>query len=180
MLLFAAGAVAVLLLAAAIDLLVRVSARRYGGWSWRQLTRYLVEQPNWWQTWYPRGLRVRDSVWERLPFSMKLLRTLVWLELIVLPAGGLLVLFVIPTFEALIRYEGAAGFPLFILVLTRVVTYSVRWAIYALPVTVALLVWKFHRWGTEQNIPLLALIGGLFNLQGSHWQGSPVRAILRD
>jgi len=114
---FSAVAVILLLVAAVADVLVRMGIRLKRGRSWRQLGRFLLGQPDWWQAWYPRSLRVRDSVWDRLPFSMKLLRTLVW---------------------------------------------------------------KFPRWHAEHGISRLELSGSLFNLRGSYWQGSRVRAILRD
>ena len=106
---------------------------------------------------------------------MKLLRTLVWLQLIIIPAGGVLALFVVPTFQSLLEFSGQEV-PLAITGLL----YAVRGALYALPVTVVLMAWKGHVWQAEHGIPTPALLGSLFNLRGSYWQGSPVRAILRD
>lgn len=168
-------AVVILLAAAAVDLLARAAVRLYRGRSGRELARYLVGQPVWWQTWYPRGLRVRDSVWDRLPLSMKVLRTLVWLELIVAPVSNILALFVIPTFQTMIWGLGREV-PLVITGLVHTAIWSRR----SLPFVAVLLVVLFWRWRARHGIPLRALFASLFNLRGSYWQGSPARAILRD
>jgi hypothetical protein len=164
-----------LLFAALLDLLVRVVSRRSRGHPWRRIGHYVFGQPDWWQTWYPRALRVRDSVWGRLPTSMKLLRTLIWLELIILPAGGILTVFVLPTFQTMFASVGQP-WPL---VLTAV--YNATYAAwYALPVTVGLLVWKWYQWRKEHGVTGRALLGSLFNLRGDYWQASRMRVILED
>jgi hypothetical protein len=58
-------------------------------------------EPTWWRTWYPRPLRDPASVWDRLPLTLKVTRTAIWLGLLLLPAGFVLVVFVIPTFQKL-------------------------------------------------------------------------------
>lgn len=49
------------------------------------------------RSWYPRALRHPASVWDRLPPELRVMRTAIWLEFLVLPAGFLLDLFVLPT-----------------------------------------------------------------------------------
>ncbi len=171
---FAMTAVGVLLFAAIADLVVRVIVRMYRGRSWLELVRYVLGQPEWWQTWYPRRLRVRDSVWDRLPFSMKLLRSLVWVELIVLPTASILAFVVIPTFQSMFQSAGRE-IPLSV----SIVAVAYQWALYLLPVTLGLLVWKVYAWKKTHDVPAAASLASLFNLKGSYWQGSPARAILR-
>ena len=118
---------------------------------------------------------MRDSVWDRLPVSMKIVRTLVWLQLIILPAGWVLATFVVPTFQTMLESAGREV-PFAITGLL----YAVQGALYTLPVTVGLMGWKGHVWQREHDIPTIDLLGSLFDLRGSYWQGSPARAILRD
>ena len=168
----------VLAIVAVLDGAGRAGIHLLQGRPWRHVRLFLLGQPNWWQTWYPRSLRVPDSVWDRLPFSMKVLRTLVWLELILLffePAGWTLVIFVIPTFQS---WSASIGRELPLLI--RVFVFVTYWGLYALPVIAAVLWWQFRYWHTKHAISVLVLFVSLFNLRGSYWQGSPARVILRD
>jgi hypothetical protein len=114
-------------------------------------------------------------VWDRLPLSIKLLRTLVWLELIIVPAGWVLLAFVIPTFE---NMYGSVGRDLPLLI--RMYVTTVTWAGYMAPFTAAFLWWQVTRWHARHGVPALAFLPSLFNLRGSYWQGSPVRVMLKD
>ncbi|HUF29250.1 MAG TPA: serine/threonine-protein kinase, partial [Gemmatimonadaceae bacterium] len=172
---YARNGVWVLLLAAAIDLGVRIAVRVSKGRSWSQVVRFLLGQPDWWQTWYPRPLRVRDSVWDRLTFGMKALRTLAWFQWMLLPFGSVVVLFVLPTFRSLARDSGIA-LPLSL----RAFNALVVWSSYALFGTLALLWWQLRQARIKHNVPMLAFLRSLLNLRGSYWQGSPARAMLRD
>ena len=106
---------------------------------------------------------------------MKLLRTLIWLELIILPAGGLLTVFVLPTFRSVFAAVGRP-WPVAMTVVHNA-TYA---AWYALPFTIGLFAWYARKWQKGHRITGRALLGSLFNLRGDHWQASPMRVILED
>jgi hypothetical protein len=56
---------------------VAVLARlRFQGFPIRETQRALWAQPLWWRFWYPRSLRLPNSVWDRLPASVRRMRTL--------------------------------------------------------------------------------------------------------
>jgi hypothetical protein len=120
-------------------------------------------------------LRIPDSVWDRLPFAMKLLRSLFWVELIVDPSGWVLLVFVFPTFQAVMHGMGRS-LPLPISAFAIVVQV----ATYALPVTLLALGWQFQRLRRTYSLSRAAFWGSLFNLRGGYWQGSPARVMLRD
>jgi hypothetical protein len=42
----------------------------------RTITRKALQQPDWWRGWYPRSLRRRGDVWDRLPRELRRLRIL--------------------------------------------------------------------------------------------------------
>jgi tRNA A-37 threonylcarbamoyl transferase component Bud32 len=67
-----------------IGTMLRARPSRTDG-TWRPAWRAGFGQPRWWQAWYPRWLRSADSAWDRMPFGVKLLRTLLWLDVAVIP-----------------------------------------------------------------------------------------------
>ena len=149
--------------------------RRRRGQPSRRILRSLFGQPNWWQAWYPAALRTADTVWSRLPFSMKLLRTLLWMEAIILPAGQVLAIFVIPTFEHA-AHDVAGQSP----VLLRAFVGLVWTLTFIAPVALGLFLWYGWRYRKQHGVSWTAFIASLITLRGSHWQGSPARVILRD
>lgn len=106
---------------------------------------------------------------------MKLLRTLVWIELVLVPAGAVLVAYVIPTFRQLVA-SLERGLPLLLQVLGPLVTL----AAYALPLVGGFLWWEMWRWHKQHDVPQSAFLWSLFNLRGNYWQGSRVRVMLKD
>ncbi len=59
-----------------------VSLRREG-FDVRAIARKGLQQPDWWRGWYPRSLRRRGDVWDRLPRYLRRLR-IVWSAAIIL------------------------------------------------------------------------------------------------
>lgn len=55
----------------AVVLVVRL---RVEGLDLRNITLKALQQPNWWRSWYPRSLRRRGDVWDRLPRTMRQFR----------------------------------------------------------------------------------------------------------
>ncbi|MGH9409425.1 MAG: protein kinase domain-containing protein [Vicinamibacterales bacterium] len=56
-----------------IAIIVRL---RLEGMDARTIALKAMQQPNWWRAWYPRGLRRRGDVWDRLPRAVRRFRTL--------------------------------------------------------------------------------------------------------
>ena len=87
MLPIAAIALIVLMAAALLGVAFRIVghvARRAPGTA---ILNDILGEPTWWRTWYPRTLRDPASVWDRLPPTLKVTRTAIWLGLLLLPAG---------------------------------------------------------------------------------------------
>lgn len=119
---------------------------RKSGLAWPAVRQRLFLQPRWWQMWYPRRLRDPSSVWDDMPFSMKAMRTVVWLSI---PAA-VFALPIIFVSGGLLRFVGGAGIPLplpFRLVMWQ--SHALRW-----PLFIGLL-------GVAVGVPILATKRGV-------------------
>jgi predicted Ser/Thr protein kinase len=78
---------------------------RSGGYGWGESQRAFWTEPSWWPAWYPRRLRRRGNVWDRLPASARAMRW--WFA--ALP----LLFFLMPMAIIAGRFEVGPGKPLF-------------------------------------------------------------------
>ena len=74
--------------------LARIAIVVWGGGSWTSALRAALGQPRWWQAWYPRALRHPANIWDKMPFSIKALRTLLAIDLAAIPLALPLMYFV--------------------------------------------------------------------------------------
>jgi hypothetical protein len=158
-----------------VGVVVRVVAQLVRRTPWTKILRIMLGEPTWWRTWYPRTLRDPGSVWDRLPTSLKLLRTFVWLELLLLPAGVVLVVFVTPTFEVVFASLGLAS-PLIMDLLGSAVTIGG----YLLPVILLAAVVQGRRWQTDLGLPRLVAFNALFSVNRHFWRDTDARRLLLD
>jgi len=123
-------------------------------------------QPRWWQPWYPRFLRSRDSAWDRMPAGIKALRTVLWLVLAALPLAAPLTAFVpqlgaiaagaglavpLPARLAFAAADFARQAPLYgalIIIAAGVAWYSLTRRVRVLDVVRLLLTWCTAAWET--------------------------------
>jgi hypothetical protein len=169
-----ADAIVVLMVAALVGVVVRVIVQVVRHASWTRILRTILGEPSWWRTWYPRVLRDPASVWDRLPPALKVLRTVFWLELLLLPAGFLLAIFVLPTFEAVFASLGMA-FPL----MMRTVTLAVTIGVYVLPLFAVAAVVQGRRWRAEHGLSPMVAFGTLFSVSPDFWQDTEAGKLLR-
>ncbi|HXI14426.1 MAG TPA: protein kinase [Thermoanaerobaculia bacterium] len=66
-----------------------VASLRFQGFPVALAQRVIWTEPSWWPFWYPRGLRRRSNVWDRLPRSVQRLR---WFTVTLLPWTASMVL----------------------------------------------------------------------------------------
>ena len=161
--------------AAGVGLVIRVvfyAARRA---SWPTIMRRILGEPTWWRTWYPRALRDSASVWDRLPVTLKLLRTVFWLELLLLPAGFVLAIFVIPTFQLVFASIGVAS-PLAM----RVFLTLVEIGGYLLPVVSVGAIVQLWRWQAKLGLSPLLAISAFFSVDPDFWRDTDARLLLKD
>jgi hypothetical protein len=169
-----ANAIIVLMVAAFVGVVVRVVVQVVRRASWTRVLRTILGQPSWWRTWYPRALRDPSSVWDRLPPTLKVLRTVFWLELLLLPAGFLLAIFVLPTFEVVFASLGMA-FPL----MMRTVTFAVTIGGYVLPLFAVAAVVQGRRWRATYGLPRMVAFSALFSVSQDFWRDTEARLLLR-
>lgn len=168
------NAILALLAIAGFGVVVRLTVHAVRRVSLQTVMRTILGEPTWWRTWYPRALRTPDSVWDRMPLPLKTIRTLVWLELLLLPAGFFLAIFVIPTFQAVYASIGVVA-PLAM----RMYLTAVEIGSYALPavfVAALALGWK---WRTKYDLPLLVVVCAFFAGSREFWQDTDARMLLR-
>lgn len=133
----------------------------------------ILGEPTWWRTWYPRTLRDPASVWDRLPPMLKVTRTAIWLGLLLLPAGVVLVVFVLPTFQVLYRILGFQ-FPSMMHSYTLVVTA----AGYVLPVVILAGLVQASRWHARHGLPRWVSLTALFSVSQDFWRDTDARKLL--
>jgi hypothetical protein len=168
-----ADGIIVLMVAAFVGVVVRVVVQVVRGASWNKILRTILGQPSWWRTWYPRIVRDPASVWDRLPPTLKVMRTVFWLELLLLPAGVLLAIFVLPTFEAVFASIGVQ-FPSMMRTFTFVVTIG-GWV---LPLLAVAAVVQGRRWHATYGLPPMVAFNALFSVSQDFWRDTDARRLL--
>lgn len=163
--LFAAAGVGVLLRA------IFYAARRV---PWTTIVKRILGEPTWWRTWYPRSLRDSASVWERMPLALKLLRTGVWLELLLLPAGFILVIFVTPTFQAVYASIGVES-PLAMRLFATLVSIGG----YLLPVVLVGAIVQYRSWRTKLGLSAQLGFRAFFSVDPDFWRDTDARLLLK-
>jgi type II secretory pathway component PulF len=119
-------------------------------------------------------LRDPASVWDRLPPVLKVMRTVIWLELLLLPAGFVLAIFVIPTFQALYSSIGVE-FPL----MMRTFMSAVVIGGYVLPVLLLAALVQGWRWHVRHGLSLTVAFSALFSVNRDFWRETEARQLLR-
>jgi hypothetical protein len=169
------NAILYLFAAAAVGVIVRAifyAARRA---SWTTIVKRILGEPTWWRTWYPRFLRDPASVWDRMPLSLKLLRTGIWLELLLLPAGLILVTFVTPTFQTVYASIGVAS-PLAM----RSYATLVNVGGYLLPVVLVGMIVQYRHWRTTLGLSSSVALSAFFSNNPNHWQNTSAYMVLNN
>jgi hypothetical protein len=168
-----ANAIIVLLVASFVGIMARVVGQVVRQASWTAILRDILGQPSWWRTWYPRILRDPASVWDRLPPTLKVMRTVLWLELLLLPAGVILAVFVIPTFQAVFASLGMQ-FPL----MMRTFSFAVSLGGYALPLVIMAALVQGRRWHARHGVPGMVAFKALFSVNRDFWRDTEARQLL--
>ena len=174
-LLLVPNAIIVLLAFAGVGVVVRVAARVFQGDSGTRILRVMLGEPTWWRTWYPRMLRAPGSVWDRLPLSLKVMRTVIWLELLLLPAGFVLTVFVTPTFRVVFEIVGL-GFPV-IMGMFESAVVVVGWI---LPVAALSALVQGRRWRVGLGLPRMVAFRAFFSVSPEFWRDTDARRLLGD
>ena len=170
-----ASSIVVLMVAAAVGVVARAVAQVVRRASWTTILRDILGEPTSWRTWYPRSLRDPASVWDRLPPTLKVARTVIWLELLLLPAGFVLAVFVLPTFQAVYASIGVE-LPL----MMRTFHVAVTIGGYVLPlITVAALV-QGWRWCARTGLPRMVAFNAFFSVSRDFWRDTEALKLLRD
>jgi hypothetical protein len=168
------NAIIALFVAAGVGVVARVVVQIVRRTSWTNTLRAILGEPTWWRTWYPRTLRDPASVWDRLPPVLKVMRTVIWLELLLLPAGFVLAIFVIPTFQALYSSIGVE-FPL----MMRTFMSAVVIGGYVLPVLLLAALVQGWRWHVRHGLSLTVAFSALFSVNRDFWRETEARQLLR-
>jgi hypothetical protein len=169
------NAIIALFVAAGVGVVARIVVQVVRRASWTNILRSMLGEPTWWRTWYPRVLRHPGSVWDRLPPALKLMRTVIWLELLLLPAGVLLAVFVLPTFQAVYASLGVR-FPL----MMSTFMSAVEIGGYVLPVILLAALVQGRRWHTRRGLRLTVAFNAFFSVSRDFWQDTDARQLLRN
>ena len=162
-----------LLAFAGVGVAVRVAALLFRRASLLETLRAILGEPTWWRTSYPHVLRSPGNVWDRLPTTLKVLRTLIWLELLLLPAGFVLVVFVTPTFEVVYASVGAP-FPLLLGMFISAVSIGG----YLLPMILLGAVLQGRRWRGRLGLPGLVAFNAFFSVSPDFWRNTDAKRLL--
>jgi len=168
------NAIIALFVAAVVGVVARVVVQIVRRTSWTNTLRAILGEPTWWRTWYPRSLRDPASVWDRLPPELKVMRTVIWLELLLLPAGFVLIVFVLPTFQAVYSSIGV-DFPL----MMRTFMSAVVIGGYVLPVLLLAALVQGWRWHVRHGLSLTVAFSALFSVNRDFWRETEARQLLR-
>jgi hypothetical protein len=168
-----ANALVLLMVAALVGVALRVVGQVVRRASGTTILRNIFGEPNWWRTWYPRTLRNPGSVWDRLPPALKVMRTAVWLGLLLLPAGFILVVFVLPTFEAVYASLGSQ-----LPSMMRTYMLAVTVAGYVLPVIMLAALVQASRWHTQRGLPRWVALNALLSVSEDFWRNTEARKLL--
>ncbi len=155
------------------EMLWRMASARLNGRSWNAVFRVAFGQPHWWQAWYPRALRDPTNVWDRMSPTVKVLRTILWLELAAVPVAVPLI-FVVPTISRI--WAGAnLAFPLLVR-LTVAVSQALKWPMIA---GLAILVVGVATLSVRLRIPVKAVMRSLLTWRSDRWNTAEARRLLR-
>ncbi|MEK7401535.1 MAG: serine/threonine-protein kinase [Gemmatimonadota bacterium] len=145
---------------------------RRSGVAWPEIHRRLWLQPGWWQPWYPRALRSADSVWDRMPLSMKALRTVLWLSL----AANILAA---PYYFAIPRLAGlAAGAALPLPLPVRIVIGISSWMTLPIAIGFALVVLGVAIESARHRMSPVSVLRHLFTWRAAGWDNPAGRRLL--
>ncbi len=169
-----ATSLVVLMVAVVIGLALRVFGQVVRRASGTAILRTILGEPSWWRTWYPRALRRPASVWDRLPAALKVARTAIWLGWLLLPAGMILVVFVLPTFQSVYASLGFE-FP----VMLRAYTTAVTVGGYVLPLIILAALVQATRWHARHGLRRLVAFNALFSVSQDFWRDTDARRLLR-
>lgn len=164
----------VLMVAVLVGLALRVFGQVVRGASGTTILSNILGEPIWWRTWYPRALRRPASVWDRLPAALKVARTAIWLGLLLLPAGMVLVVFVLPTFRSVYASLGFQ-FPLMLRAYTTAVTVGG----YVLPLIILAALVPATRRYVSHGLPRVVAFNALFSVSQGFWRDTDARKLLR-
>jgi tRNA A-37 threonylcarbamoyl transferase component Bud32 len=148
---------------------VQVS-RGTGGW--RAAWRAGFEQPSWWQAWYPSSLRHPSSAWDRMPWLVKTLRTILWLDLALVPVA-LPVLVVIPQMAQL-----AASVNLLLPMTARLPIAFIKAVEAPAMVALGLLLVGIFWLSTTRRVPIAAVVRCLLTWRIDRWTSTEARRLL--
>jgi hypothetical protein len=166
-------AINVLLVAAFAGVAIKVVGQMLRRASSTTILRTVLGEPTWWRTWYPRSLRARTSVWDELPLELKLMRTVLWLGLLLLPAGFFLVVFVIPTFQVVYENLGVR-LPLLLRTYTSVVTAGG----YLVPLIMVAALVELWRLRARYGLSRIVAFSALFSVDQDFWERTDARRLL--
>ncbi len=164
----------VLMAAALVGVAFRIVGQVLHRVSGPTILRDILGEPSWWRAWYPRSLRDPSSLWDRLPPTLKVARTATWLALLLLPAGFVMVVFVLPTFQTVYQILGFQ-FP----AMMRAYTTAVTVGAYVLPVMVLAALVQASLWRTRYGLSRLVAFTALFSARRDFWQDTDARELLR-
>jgi tRNA A-37 threonylcarbamoyl transferase component Bud32 len=155
-----------------IELFVLIVIARRSGLRGSALRRLAFGQPSWWQAWYPRALRAPDNVWDRMPLSMRVMRTLVWLGLVVVPLA-MPIIFIVPDVAAFARGMGVPlPLPMRIMIFTSVFLRAPLLYGVGLSLLGAVALALKHR------LPPLSVLRLLFTWRASAWDSPAGRRLM--
>ena len=169
-----AGSLIVLMATAFFGVALRVVGQVLHRVSGPTILRDILGEPSWWRAWYPRSLRDPSSLWDRLPPTLKVARTAVWSALLLLPAGFVMVVFVLPTFQTVYEILGFQ-FPS----MMRAYTLAVTVGGYVLPVMVLAALVQASLWRTRYGLSRSVAFTALFSVRRHFWQDTDARELLR-
>ena len=102
------------------------------------------------------------------------MRTVIWLGLLLLPAGILLLVFVLPTFQAVYASIGVQ-FPL----MMRTFIFAVTIAGYVFPLIALAALVQGWRWRARHGLPRMVAFNALFSVSQDFWRDTDARKLLR-
>jgi len=101
------------------------------------------------------------------------MRSALWLGSLLVPAGVVLLTFVIPTFQTMYESMGVR-FPLMMQTFTSVVTISA----YVFPVVLSAALVQVQRWSVRHGLSTIAGLGALFSGDEEFWKNTKARKLL--
>ena len=168
-----AGSLVVLMGAALTGVVLKIVGQVVRRVSGITILRTILGEPSWWRTWYPRALRRPTSVWDRLPPALKVTRTAVWLGLLLLPAGMLLAVLVLPTFQIFYEILGLQ-FP------SMMSAYAIAVTVggYLSPLIIGGALVQAWRWRVKHGLPSLVAFNALFSGSQDFWRDTDAQKLL--